>query len=64
VAPLIEGEIGNDLPDNAPLSPIFPPLPLSASGLLKPPLSPNSLNEGEKTLSRRVEETPSVVNLS
>jgi hypothetical protein len=64
VAPLIEGETGNDLPHNAPPSPVFPPLPSSASGLPTPPLSPNSSNEREKTPSGRVEETPSVVNPS
>ncbi|OQD78121.1 hypothetical protein PENANT_c086G01457 [Penicillium antarcticum] len=64
VAPLIGGETGNDLPDNAPPSPVFPPLPSSASGLPTPPLSPNSSNEEEKMPSGRVEETPSVVNPS
>ncbi|KAJ6050443.1 uncharacterized protein N7446_010552 [Penicillium canescens] len=64
VAPLIEGETGNDLPDNAPPSPVFPPLPSSASGLPTPPLSPNSSNEEEKTPSGRVEETLPVVNPS
>lgn len=65
VEPLIEGETGNDLQDNAPLSPVFPLMPRLASGLLTPPalLLPPS-NEREETLSEREEETPPVVNPS
>jgi hypothetical protein len=65
VAPLIEGETGNDLPDNAPPSAVFPSMPSSTSGLPTPPASPlPPLNEREKTPSGREEETPPVVNPS
>jgi hypothetical protein len=65
VAPLIEGETGNDLPDNAPLSPIFLLMPSSASGLPTPPTSPlPPPKEREKTPSEREGETPLVVNPS
>ncbi|CEJ62230.1 hypothetical protein PMG11_10736 [Penicillium brasilianum] len=44
IAPLIEGETGNDLPDNAPPSPIFPkPMLPPSSGPPTPPLSPKKL---------------------
>ena len=44
VAPLIEGETGNDLPDNAPPSPVFPePIPAPSGALLTPPPSPDKL---------------------
>jgi transposase InsO family protein len=66
VAPLVEGETGNDLPDNAPPSPVFPTVPISsASGLPTPPASPlPSSAEREKTPSEREEETPPAVNPS
>jgi hypothetical protein len=65
VAPLIEGETDNDLPDNAPPSPVFPSMPRSASGLPTPPASPLSpSNEREETPSEREEETLPVVNPS
>ncbi|KAJ5267756.1 hypothetical protein N7478_010564 [Penicillium angulare] len=65
VAPLIEGETGNDLSDNAPPSPVFPSVPISVSGLPTPPASPlPPSSEREKTPSERVEETPPVVNPS
>ncbi|KZN87798.1 Retrovirus-related Pol polyprotein from transposon TNT [Penicillium chrysogenum] len=64
VAPLIEGETGNDLPDNAPPSPVFPSMPRSG-GLPTPPASPlPPSNEREETPSDREEETPPLANPS
>ncbi|KAI1828889.1 hypothetical protein DTO027I6_10038 [Penicillium roqueforti] len=61
VAPLIEGETGNDLPDNAPPSAVFPSKPSSTSGLPTPPAPPlPPLNEREKTPSQHVETLPPV----
>ncbi|OQE62856.1 hypothetical protein PENNAL_c0258G09243 [Penicillium nalgiovense] len=58
VAPLIEGETGNDLPDNAP-PPVFPSVPSLANGLPTPPVSPLPFRtEREKTPSQNVEEIP------
>ncbi|KAI1828784.1 hypothetical protein CBS147337_10411 [Penicillium roqueforti] len=63
VAPLTEGKTDNNLPDNAPPSPVFPSMPSSASGLPTPPASPLApSNEREKTPSEREKETPPVVN--
>ncbi|KAJ5743432.1 hypothetical protein N7533_010534 [Penicillium manginii] len=65
VAPLVEGETGNDHPDNAPPSPVFPSMPSSASGLPTPPPSPLPLSgDKDKTPSERDEQTPPVVNPS
>ncbi|KAJ5267498.1 hypothetical protein N7478_010306 [Penicillium angulare] len=66
VAPLIDEETGNDLPDNAPPSAVFPSLPISsASGLPTPPASPLPPSaEREKAPSEREEETPPAVNPS
>ncbi|OQE60826.1 hypothetical protein PENNAL_c0296G06010, partial [Penicillium nalgiovense] len=65
VAPLIEGETGNDLPDNAPPSPVFSPVvPPPSSALPTPPASPlPPSNEREETPSDR-EEIPPVVSPS
>jgi hypothetical protein len=64
VAPLIEGETGNDLPDNSPPSPVFPSVPRSG-GLSTPPASPfPPSNERRETPSDRKGETPPVVNPS
>jgi hypothetical protein len=63
VAPLIEGESGNDLPDNAPPSSVFPSVPSLANGLPTPPVSPLPLSsEQEKTPSQHGEEIPPPVN--
>jgi hypothetical protein len=64
VAPLIEGETGNDLPDNAPLSLAFPktPLPTSSGALLKSPASPSAPDEQEKAPPQRIEEIPPPAN--
>ena len=64
VAPLIEGETGNDLPDNAPPSPTFPKtlLHTSSGALLTPPASPSVLDEQEKVPPQRMEEIPPPVN--
>jgi transposase InsO family protein len=57
VAPLIEGETGNDLPDNAPPSPVFPEPMLPSSGArLTPPPSPDRLGD---TPSEPVDNMPS-----
>ena len=65
VAPLIEGETGNDLPDNTSPSPVFQSVPKSATGLPTPSTSPlPSSNEREETPSGHEEETPPVVNPS
>ncbi|OQD70189.1 hypothetical protein PENANT_c268G05202, partial [Penicillium antarcticum] len=61
VAPLIEGETGNDLPDNAPPSPVFSPVvPPPSSALPTPPASPPGLAERLKTPSQHVETFPPV----
>ncbi|KAJ5378303.1 uncharacterized protein N7496_005712 [Penicillium cataractarum] len=58
MVPLIQGEIGNDLPDNAPLLPIFPELMLPLSGgLPTPPPSPDKLENA--TPYKRVNNVPS-----
>jgi transposase InsO family protein len=63
VAPLIEGESVNDLPDNAPPSSVFPSVPSLANGLPTPPVSPLPLSsEQEKTPSQHGEEIPPPVN--
>ncbi|KAK9847423.1 hypothetical protein MYU51_019477 [Penicillium brevicompactum] len=63
VAPLIEGESGNDLPDNAPPSSVFPSVPSLANGLPTPPVSPLPFSsEQEKTPSQHGEEIPPPVN--
>lgn len=65
MALLIKGEIGNDLLDYTPLSPIFLLRLSLASGLLTLPISLLPLlNKREKTLSNYKEEVPLVVNLS
>ncbi|CEJ62707.1 hypothetical protein PMG11_11200 [Penicillium brasilianum] len=60
VAPLIEGEIGNDLPDNAPPSPVFaePILPASNAPPTPPP-SPPSPDDLENVPSGPVDNAPS-----
>ncbi|OQE08426.1 hypothetical protein PENFLA_c135G06338 [Penicillium flavigenum] len=61
VAPLIEGETGNDLPDNAPPSPVFSPVvPPPSSALPTPPASPPGLAERLKTPSQHVETLPPI----
>ncbi|KAJ5202905.1 hypothetical protein N7449_004984 [Penicillium cf. viridicatum] len=61
VAPLIEGETGNDLPDNAPPSPVFSPVvPPPSSALPTPPASPPDLAERLKTPTRHMETLPPV----
>ncbi|OQE58978.1 hypothetical protein PENNAL_c0347G06755 [Penicillium nalgiovense] len=62
VAPLIEGETGNDLPDNAPPLSVFPSIPSLANGLPTPPVSLPFSSEQEKTLSQHGEEIPPPVN--
>jgi hypothetical protein len=63
VAPLIEGETGNDLPDNAPPSRVFPPaVPSPASASPGPPASPPDSAERPKTPSQRVEKALPPVN--
>jgi transposase InsO family protein len=63
VAPLIEGETGNDLPDHAPPSRVFPPaVPSPSSALPTPPASPPDSAERPKTPSQRVEEALPPVN--
>jgi transposase InsO family protein len=58
VAPLIEGETGNDLPDNDAPSPVFPPTaPPSASALPTPPASPFNPAERETAPAQGEEET-------
>ncbi|KAJ5267340.1 hypothetical protein N7478_010148 [Penicillium angulare] len=59
VAPLIEGETGNDLPDNTPPSPVFSSIPRLASGLPTPPASPLSPSNDQMKMP---EEIPPVVN--
>jgi len=63
VAPVIEGETGNDLPDNAPPSPVFPqPAPPLRSAMLTPPVTPLAPDEPTKMPSEPMSETPPPVN--
>lgn len=63
VAPLIEGESNNDLPDNAPPSSVFPSVPSLANRLSTPPVSPLPLSsKQEKTPSQHGEEIPPPIN--
>ena len=58
VAPLIEGETGNDLPDNAPPSPVFPePMLPPSGGPPTPPPSPDKLENAAPC--ERVNNVPS-----
>jgi Reverse transcriptase (RNA-dependent DNA polymerase)./Integrase core domain. len=63
VAPVIEGETGNDLPDNAPPSPVFPqPAPPLPGAMLTPPATPPAPDEPTKMPSEPMSETPPPVN--
>ncbi|CAG8128897.1 unnamed protein product, partial [Penicillium nalgiovense] len=58
-----EGETGNDLPDNAPPSPVFSPVvPPPPSALPTPPASPPDLAERLKMPSQHVKEILPPVN--
>lgn len=60
---LIEGEIGNDFPDNAPPSPIYPELMLSISDVPPtPPPSPPSPDDLENVRGELI-NIPLPVNL-
>ena len=61
MAPLIEGETGNDFPDNVPPSPVFSPVvPPPSSALPTPPASPPDSAERLKTPFQHVETLPPV----
>lgn len=66
MAPLIEGETGNDLPDNAPPSPVFPsdqPLTQSLPGELPTPsASPLTTDHPKEKPSHNTQEIPLPVN--